>query len=258
MTRSRLAAVLLWLATVLTSSVAIAAHVMVEVVAKGVVTESRDDTNAMGYGASGNAVGAGVTITFHYLAASVPTDIYGGARFPAEADYLTYGTYNEPYYGRYMPSWIESTIRFDNRTEFSSLDYDGTGPIIDQVKIQSRAGGATADHFSVYDQIEDDAPLSRGYAVGASVDEYVSKLVKGLSADQRVHWRAEGDGSEATWGHFIIYDRNTSVDAAATISLNSFQVRSRRPVARGGGIGRTYRNKRSRVSAGVRDGSGAL
>lgn len=228
MTRFGLAAVLLWLATVLTSSVAIAADVLVKVVAKGVVTESRDDTNVMGYGAGGNAVGAGVTITFHYLAASVPTDIYGGARFPAEADYLTYGSYDDPYYGRYMPSWIESTILFDNRKEFSSLDYDGTGPLIDQVKIQDRAGGAAADHFSVYDQIEDDAPLSRGYAVGASIDEYVSKIVNGLAADQQVHWRANGDGSETTWGHFIIYDRNTSVDATATIALKSYQVQIRK------------------------------
>jgi hypothetical protein len=224
MTRSRMAVVLLWLATLLTSGVAIGRDVVVEVVAKGVVTDSFDDTNALGYGVGNGAVGASVTLTFQLFAASVPTDIYGGARFPAEADYMTYGWWDIPTYGRYMPSWIESNVRFDNRAEFSSVDYAGNGYITDQVKIQDRAGGAQADHYGIYDEIEDEAPLRRGMHLGATFDEYVSKIVNGLAVDQRLNWRPNGDGSEASWGNFAIFDLNTAVNAGTTIWLKSYQV----------------------------------
>lgn len=229
MNRNRIAAVCLGLIGTLVAGIAFGADVFIEVVAKGRITGSSDPTNFLGYGTAGGADGARITLIYRCLVADVPPDVYGGARFPREADYFTDSSYGS------VPNWMSSELRFDNRLVISSLDYVGNEKLTDQIKVLDRAGGASFDYFGVHDNVADTSPtgtVGRQLISGALIYEYVDKLVSGLDPDQRIRWRPNGDGSEVGVGSFRIFDAAALVDAQGTVVLESFQART---VQSGGG-----------------------
>ena len=169
----------------------------------GVVFGSSDAMNVLGYGGSSLADGAKVTLQFEWDTATAAPDVYGGARYPSEADYFT--TFGVPTPGVLPPSWVDSRIIFDNGFVLESRDFVGDEYTTDQVKIQDHCvrcsfdvlGGSSWDYFGLHDIIVDEYALhgEREYKAGAVVYDYTENLTSGLAIDQPVEWISPSPGS---------------------------------------------------------------
>ena len=152
---------------------------VIHAIATGEIYDFVDANDILGYGGSGAAVGNRVTYHFTFNTDSAPPDFYGGARAPREADYFTHGNSTT------APSWMASSIEFDNGAFYNSDTYVGTTTTTDQVKIIERDGGSPFDYIRYHDEMVDSA---RAFKMGVSVYEYTENLVDGLAIDQLPVW----------------------------------------------------------------------
>ena len=176
----------------------VASSTEIHVIATGEIFNFVDAEDVLGYGGTGEADGQRVVMYFDYDSATAPPDVYGGARFPREADYFTNGNSTT------APSWVSSYIVFDNGATYGSADYVGTGRTTDQVKIIERDGGSPYDYIRYFDEKVDP---TKAFNLGFSVYEYVTNLVTGLSIEQFPIWtRGGGTFPNNSEGRFAFAD----------------------------------------------------
>ncbi len=187
---------------------------IMEAAVTGTVYDSSDPANVLGYGGSNLADGSRVTLTFQWSTTTAPSDYYGGARFPVEADYITFG--DNPG----APSWINSTVKFDNGVTWHSSAYSNSSFTTDQVKIQDNCylcsgscPGSTSPVWDLYlitDGIGGVSSSPTGsfyedYQVSARICDYTENLVHELTRDQLMAWTPGAPGSYGADGYFVFH-----------------------------------------------------
>ncbi len=186
-----------------------------EAAVTGRIADSSDAANVLGYGGSNLADGHRVTVIFQWSTTTAPPDVYGGARFPVEADYYTSGmNTGNP---NTASSWISSTVRFDNGVTWHSSAYSGNWYTTDQVKIQDNCylcsgsfPGSTSpawDSYGIYDGIGGESSYTTGnvfdgYHATARIFDYTENLIHELALDQVVVWTPGAPGSYGADGNF--------------------------------------------------------
>jgi len=193
----------------------------IETTFKGAIYSISDPENILGYGSPDSAIGKRVTFTFLWDPAAAPGDFYGGARFPVEADYTAFG----------LPAWVTAEVIFDSGVTFRSVDFDGTGGIQQQVKIQDNCarcsfdviGGEAWDSYGNFTQTAaqwDNGHIVDTLSAGARIFDYTQLLLSDLSIDQLVAWLPGNPGTYYADGSFRYRHLDTTQNPR--IDLNVF------------------------------------
>ena len=226
--------------TIMNALISVCAGVLVSTVAHagavqatltGVVFGSSDTENVLGYGGSSLADGARVTMQFEWDTATSAPDVYGGARYPSEADYFT--TFGVPTPGVLPPSWVDSRVIFDNGFVLESRDFVGDEYTTDQVKIQDHCvrcsfdvlGGSSWDYYGLHDIVVDEYALhvEREYKAGAVVYDYTENLTSGLALDQPITWISPTPGAYSVPLSFYALGESRFRHRDLAVSENSYQ-----------------------------------
>ncbi len=185
-------------------SLSFAAHAArVETTWEGAVIVSSVDSNDVALAGSAPAVGSRVTFTFTWDVAAAPGDFYGGARFPVEADYTSFG----------LPVWIRADVRFEDGWGLASTAFTGSGGVQQQVKIQDNCarcsfdaiGGAAWDYYGNFIQIATEGvegTLHDTFIAGARVFDYTQSLINTLDIGQLLTWSPSAPGTFYADGGF--------------------------------------------------------
>jgi hypothetical protein len=199
---------------------------LIETRFSGVIFGSSDSGNVFGYGGGSAADGNRITMKFRWDTADAPPDFYGRARFPVEADYFTTA----------LPVWMTTRVELENGVEFSSVGYNGSGGVTQQVKIQDNCarcsfdviGGNVWDSYGNFIQIAN-APPDYSYVqsltAGAVIYDYTQSLISGLEIGQLIDWSASSaPGVYFAHGQFAYRFLDTATNTFLTQAFASIHI----------------------------------